>query len=256
MIAGYSLCPGLAKRDILFIHGNLASARWWTPTFTEWARQGSLGAGRLIALNLPGCGDQPDWPKHREFDLKTLAEGVLCQMNDLQMECIDIVGHSLGGLIALQMMILAPHRINKCFLLSTVGATGMVFEDGMFNVFEQMGANPEIARTVILSTVYRPERLSEDLKDRLSADAFKAVRGMGPAILRLLKSVDLRNALTACLHPTLIVHGQEDLIIPRTDSERLVEILPNARLEVLTDVGHCWNVEDAVAFTDRLRRWF
>lgn len=254
-MAGFNICSGVAKRDTLFIHGNLASARWWSPLFKNWAQRGSLGPGRLVAFDLAGCGDLPPWPGHQELSLRGMAEDILHKMDSLRVDKADLVGHSLGGLIALQILTLAPDRVNKCVLLSSVGAEGMVFENGMFDVFQQMGANPEITRTVILSTIYKAERLPEELKNQLSADAFKAVQGMGPAVLRMLKAVDLRGPLSQCPQEILVLHGQEDLIIPRSDAESLAKILPHAQLEVLTDVGHCWNVEDPAAMTQRLRLW-
>lgn len=247
--------PEFTKRDTLFIHGNLASTRWWHPTVEEWRQQGSLGEGRLVLADWRGSGRNEDWPPNKSFTIEDLAKDFLSLMNDLEMHTIDVVGHSLGGLIALEMMALAPERFHKAFLLDPVGAQGVVFDESMYEAFRQMAASPIMTKTMILSTVLHHDYLDEKLKNEMADDAFKAVRGIGSAVLGILKNVDVREKVKTCRTPTLIVHGQKDVIIPASSSEALVKLLSQGQLEVLADVGHCWNIEDPKAFTNAVRKW-
>ena len=239
-----------ASTDTLFIHGNLASTVWWQPTTQHWKNSGSK---RLVLADWRGCGKNPDWTQSTAFTIEDLARDFLELMNDHEMNEIHVVGHSLGGLIALQMMIMQPERFTKAVLLDPVGAQGVVFDDSMYEAFRQMAQSFNLTRTVILSTILGQERLSEDFKQAIANDAFKAVKGIGTSVLEILKTVDLRERLSSLKIPTLILHGQEDKIIPLNDSENLVKLLPKARLEVLSDVGHCWNVEDPASFTTRIQ---
>lgn len=255
MKINYKTYSKLAKHDTLFIHGNLASARWWSPMAEEWQRAGSLGPGRLLLADLRGCGQNEDWPIDKPFTLQELAQDALDLLDDANVETVDLVGHSLGGLVALQMMLMAPERVRKAYLLCPVGAKGVVFDEGMFDIFRQMAANPEITRAVILSTISNHQTLPEPLKDEISEDAFKAVKGIGFSVLKVLEAVDIRRELAKLNKPVKIVHGKEDLVIKPEDSINLKSLITNADLEILDNVGHSWNVENPKAFTNHLRQW-
>lgn len=248
--------PNLSKTDTLFIHGNLASSRWWKPVLEQWRALGPTGKASLLFADWRGCGQNPDWKPDQPFALADLAQDFLELLDRERLESVNVVGHSLGGLIALQMMILKPHRVRKAILLDSVGAEGVIFDDSMYEAFRQMALSPDLTRTVILSTVLNSENLSKKLQDEFAEDAYKAVRGIGTSVLEILKSVKLTERAQHVNVPTLIVHGKEDKIIPLKDSEHLQSVMPHAQLEVLSGVGHCWNVEDPRAFTLRTRTWF
>lgn len=255
MTLAYSSLVNSAKHDTVFIHGNLASSVWWEPTLNEWKKQGSLGSGDLICADWRGCGKNPDWHNDRKFTIKDLASDYLELLNTLGKAQVAVVGHSLGGLIALQMMALEPQRVCKAVLLDPVGASGVVFDDSMYEAFRQMALSRELTQTVILSTIREQSLITAEFKERLSADAFKAVKGIGSSVLEILKTVDLTSEAAGIQVPTLILHGQHDQIIPLKDSEELKRTMPNATLEVLPESGHCWNIENPAAFVKRIRAW-
>lgn len=250
--------PGLADRDVLFIHGNLASAVWWQPTLSEWRRQEPRTGlpGRLVFTDARGSGRNPAWPGDQSFSLEDLARDQLQVMNGLNMDSACLVGHSLGGLIALQMMILQPHRIAKAVLLDPVSPWGIVFDDALYDAFRGMGRDRELTRNVILGTITGREHLRQSEIDHIVDDAFKAVRGIGSSVLEIVKSVNLTDRVTSLQIPTLILHGELDQIIPLDHSRELARRWPKSRLETMSGVGHCWNVEDPAAFTARIRDWF
>lgn len=246
----------LSKQDTLFIHGNLGSTNWWQPTLAEWKKMGSRGKGSLLLADWRGCGQNPEWPADNPFSIADLAHDFLELLEKQGRKQIHLVGHSLGGLIGLQMMILDPERVSKAVLLDPVGAKGVVFDDSMYEAFRQMAASRDLTGTVILSTILNQEKLDSTLKSLLVDDAFKAVKGIGTSVLEILKTTNLTEAATKIRIPTLILHGRKDQIIPLKDSEQLASLMPKATLEVLEDAGHCFNVENPAAFVKRLAQWF
>jgi pimeloyl-ACP methyl ester carboxylesterase len=180
----YKTHPRLAPEDTLFLHGNLASMQWWQPMLSEWNRLGSQGSGELIFADWRGCGQNPAWPKDKPFTLTELAQDHLELLDRLGKSRVALVGHSLGGLIALQMMLLAPQRFSSGLLLDPVGARGVVFDDSMYEAFRQMAASQALTRTVILSTIRPPDpsqaRVDRaDRRRRLQVRAGYWTRGPG-----------------------------------------------------------------------------
>ncbi len=250
----YEQHAGLSRRNTLFLHGNLASHRWWHPSLESLKSQGASGPGTIVLSDWRGCGKNE--PVNSAFSLEDLAKDQLALIDRLGMKNdVAIVGHSLGGLIALQMMILEPQRFAKALLLDPVGAKGVIFDDSMYEAFRQMSLSAELTRTVILSTVLNGDSLDETFKQAIAADAFKAVKGIGTSVLEILKSVDLTQAAAQVRVPTLILHGALDQVIAKKDSEDLHRLMPNSKLEVLPEAGHCWNVENPMAFAKTLNRW-
>lgn len=248
--------PNLAAEPLLLIHGNLASTVWWGPFLSEWQSLGSKGSAPIYTADWRGCGQNPDWPADKPFQLEDLAGDFLDLLESEKLTRVGLVGHSLGGLIAMQMALLAPEKISKMFLLDPVGAEGVVFDASMYDVFKQMAQDGDLTKTVILSTIKDHEKVNPRLANAIAKDAFKAVKGIGSSVLEILKSVNLSQKLRALKTPTLVVHGELDQIIQPADSEKLSQLLPGAKLEMKADVGHCWNVENPRAFTERVRQWF
>lgn len=246
---------GLSKQNILFIHGNLASTNWWQPSLREWKAFGPNGTGELVFADWRGCGKNPDWPADKPFSIEDLARDFLTLLRDLNMDEVQVVAHSLGGLIALQMMILEPRRVSRAVFLDPVGARGVVFDDSMYDAFRQMAESRDLTKAVILSTIKDSSNLDENFKEQIADDAFKAVKGIGSSVLKILKTVDLSEAARKVRTPTLIMHGQHDTVIPLKDSEELNRLMTNSKLEILPDAGHCWNAENPGAFVRRLREY-
>lgn len=248
--------PASAESDILFIHGNLASTRWWEPTFAAWPKAAPAASGSLLAADWRGCGRNPDWHTDHQFTIQDIAKDFFELLDREKIEKVKVVGHSLGGLIALQMMILEPNRFEKAVFLDPVGAKGVVFDESMYEAFRQMALSRDLTRTVILSTVLSAdEALTPELAEGFADDAFKAVKGIGSSVLEILKTIDLSEAAKKVSTPTLILHGKQDSIIPLSDSEKLAALMPSAKLEILDGVGHCWNVENPTRFTKRIHAW-
>jgi pimeloyl-ACP methyl ester carboxylesterase len=80
---------------------------------------------------------------------------------------------------------------------------------------------------------------------RSIADGARGVAAR-PDSLEVLPGVDV---------PTLVIVGEHDLITPPAESTKMVERLPNARLEVIPQAGHMANFENADAFNEALARF-
>lgn len=242
----YEVHEGLAPVDVLFLHGNLASTRWWHPTLEAWRKGRPAGsqAGSLIFSDWRGCGKSSDPRAPEEMLMKTLAGDQLRLLEHLGVAQADVVGHSTGGAIALSLMCLAPERVRKAVLLDSVGAAGIRFGDEMKAAFRGMASDKALTATVIGSTIRGNDPRSAFFQEVVTEDAYRAVRSLGVWVLESLEGLDLTEALRSLRQEVLVLHGEHDALLPKDDSRRLASLLPRGRFLELAGCGHCGNVED------------
>ena len=120
--------PNAVPTTTLFIHGNLASNRWWMPAIelfkSQYAGTPNLH-GSLICLEFRGCGNSSVPTSENEVTLQNFANDFIAVVRPMNLGPVNIVGHSTGGLIAALMLATAPELFNKAYLLDPVGAEGV-----------------------------------------------------------------------------------------------------------------------------------
>lgn len=232
-------------RDVLFLHGNLGSNRWWLP-FLSHLPQLRENTSRAILAEWRGCGlsDAPEaedqlHPKGMAADMARLVDFV-CGTRDR----VDVIGHSTGGIIGVCLAILHPEKISRLILIDTVGPRGVKFEPDFLEIFDTMKTNRDVLAQVLLGTVYGVDTKTpffSSLVDDASQMASLNWRG----VLSQLTDIDLTAELKKVRCPTLILQGEHDQVCPMEGAQVYREILPQSQLTVLHGRGHCPIVEDA-----------
>ena len=106
---------GSGKTVLVFLHGNFASWRWWQPVFEQLPC-----VFRAYAPNIRGCGEteSPD----SSFDIDRLAEDLRAFQEALQLPRFHLIGHSLGGAVALQFALDYGECIESLTLVAPASA--------------------------------------------------------------------------------------------------------------------------------------
>jgi pimeloyl-ACP methyl ester carboxylesterase len=241
----YEVVKNLVPETTLFIHGNLASNRWWYPAQEFWQvhAKDQNYQGSLIYAEFRGCG-QSSAPRHdSEVDMHVFANDFVSMVRDLNLGPINLVGHSTGGLIAALMLAKAPELFKKAILLDPVSAQGVKFDHNMIGAFEQMKVNKDLVGLVLGSTIYQNNPASAYFKTVVVEDAFHAVKSVGHLVLKALDGLDSRHEVAKIPHSVLVLHGEHDTLLERNESEKLAALIKNAQFKVIDGQGHCTNVE-------------
>jgi 3-oxoadipate enol-lactonase len=244
-VLNYEVVSGAVPETTLFIHGNLASNRWWYPAQEYWQQQakGQNYAGSLIYAEFRGCGHSSVPQKDSEVDMHLFANDFIGLVKSLNAGPVNLVGHSTGGLIVALMQAKAPELFKKAVLLDPVGAQGVKFDPNMIGAFEQMKVNKDLVGLVLGSTIYQNNPESEYFKNVIVEDAFLSVKQVGHLVLKALDHLDTRVEVAKITQPVLVLHGEYDKLLEMDESEKLAGLMENAQFRVIDGQGHCTNIE-------------
>ncbi|BBZ26077.1 hydrolase [Mycolicibacterium madagascariense] len=245
---------------LLLIHGMAGSSDAWRELIPRLAK-----SYRVVAPDLLGHG-QSTKPRG-DYSLGAFAVWLRDLLDELGIAQATIVGHSLGGGVAMQFIYQHPDYCERVILISSGGLGNDV--GWILRLLSAPGAEfvlPIIAPTPVLkagnkigswftSMGMRNPRASEiwraysSFSDKPSRDAF----------LRTLRSVvDYRGQAVSALNrlhvrselPTLAIWGEDDEIIPVEHGYAAQHARPGSRLEVLPGVGHFAHVEAPTEVAD------
>lgn len=250
----YEVLPHLLPGHTLFIHGNLASNRWWQPAAEIFKNesQGKNYSGSMIMAEFRGAGGSSAPLSESEVDMHRFADDYIALVKSLNVGPVNVVGHSTGGLIAALMMAKEPDLFVKGMFLDPVGATGVKFDDSMIAAFDQMKSNKPLVGIVLGSTIHNNNPDSEFF-NLLVEDAAKAVKSVGHLVLKALDGLDVRDEVRGIQKPVLVLHGEHDQLLSMEASRALAHSIPQAKFEIVAGQGHCTNVENPPLFVKLLK---
>lgn len=236
----YFSLSGRGPQDILFVHGSGGDHTLWS-----YQIKGLRGAFSIAAVDLNGHGRSP----FREGEgLATYTEDVLAVLERLSGRAL-LVGHSLGGAIALNVALHHPERIGGLGLIGT-GARLRVLPE----LLELLQRDFEAAVDLILDWAFAGEPEPQFL-----AKAREQMHKNGQkALLRDLltcNSFDVMDQLDRIRVPTLVICGREDRLTPVKYSEYLRDHIPNASLKVIEGAGHMVMLEQPEQLNQAIREF-
>jgi pimeloyl-ACP methyl ester carboxylesterase len=251
-----------SRRGVIFIHGS-------TLRTDVWHYQMSIPKRRLIFYDLRGHGlSQPKGES--EYSIETLTQDLLRVIEEAKLEEVVLVGHSVGGMIALHLcarhrellgskvkgLVLAHTTYRPAIETIAGGASIARLERVIRRPFDAIGGHHQ--RIDRFRHIVRPtdaifwgvsfagfgpdpsakqvdftyEMVAETTSD-VVFDLFKAYRGF-----------DVSNELGTITVPCLVLTGAHDRLTVPEASRHLVEHLPKAELHVFEDAGHMSMLEE------------
>src|SRR5689334_18591886 len=229
-----------AGEVLLLVHGMGGSSNTWSGVIPLLARK-----YRVIAPDLLGHG-QSDKPRG-DYSVGAFAVLLRDLLDALDVSRVTIVGHSLGGGIAMQFAHQHRQYCERLVLISSGGFGGDVGSvlrllsiPGSEFVLPMIASRPAIAAANAL-------RALTGSTDRFDSRPALSNRDTRKAFLRTLRSVvDYRGQTVSAINrlccgddlPALIISGDADRIIPVEHAQAANATMPNSRLHVLEGVGH------------------
>lgn len=234
---------------VLLIHGIGDSSRAWERIIALLARDHLVIAPDLLGH---GASDKP----RADYSVAAYANGMRDLLAVLGIERVTLVGHSLGGGVAMQFAYQFPERTERLVLVSSGGAGHDVSPvlraatlpgaQLALSALRLPGARPALAAAVDLlgrahSAVGRDaadlRRVVEALPDHSARAAFfRTLRSVVDWRGQVVTMLD-RSYLAAGI-PTMLVWGGRDTVLPVGHAHRAHAAMPGSRLEIFPDDGH------------------
>jgi pimeloyl-ACP methyl ester carboxylesterase len=251
---------------IILIHGITASSQMWEPVAERLATNHTV-----LVPDLLGHG-QSAKPRG-DYSMGAFASGIRDLALSLELEPATVVGHSLGGGVAMQFAYQFPERTGRLALVSSGGLGRRVHP--FLRAATLPGSElviPVLAGQPVLSAGRAVGRALGWAGLMLGNDAVEMARGHASlgdpesraAFVHTLRaSIDVtgqRVQATDRLYlaeqlPLLIVWGGRDRIIPSEHGRRAHELVPGSRFELFESAGHFPFLDEPVRFTATVDDW-
>jgi pimeloyl-ACP methyl ester carboxylesterase len=247
---------GIKPQVAVLIHGFPVNADSWQPQLDDVPE-----GWRFIAVDLPGFGESdPVRPANGPASIDDYAAAVIDLMDALHIESAVVGGLSMGGYVSFAMYRRAPSYFAGLLLANTRAQAdspeGRAARQKTIDLVNAEGP-PAIARQML------PKLLGETTRSE-QPDLVAFVEAMmlsapSPAIVHALQAMAGRPDSTPDLArigcAALVVSGDEDTLIPATESQEMAARLRHAEVEILAGAGHFSNMERPAAFNRRLARF-
>jgi pimeloyl-ACP methyl ester carboxylesterase len=233
---------------VLMLHGLGGTKASFLPTVAALAPQGR----RVIAADLPGFGDS-DKPIGASYNAKFFSQSVLALMDALGLERTDIMGHSLGGRVTLEVVMHAPERFGRAILMtpSLAWLRERPWAPWLRFLRPELGLLQPAPRPVVERVVkqlipgggsrYAAAGIDEFLR------AYTTPRGRA-AFYAAARHIYLEeperfwDRLRNLKPPALFVWGSRDPLVPAAFEKHVRDAVPQAK-HVTLDCGHIPQIE-------------
>lgn len=240
---------GTGSEPLLLIQGMSGTHLAWGEPFT-----GALEEDfDVVAYDHRGIGRSD--PATEPFTIKELAEDAAGLLDELGWETAHVAGISMGGMVAQELALAHPERIRTL----TLGCTycgGAGSELAPASTLAKLAAgmqsgDRELAFRNAFEVNVSPAFAAQPGAYETFRAMAKSLPAPVPVIMMQIQAIaghDTSARLPSLDVPTLVVHGDADAMLPVGNGRMIASLVPGARLEVLTGVGHMfWWEQPAVS---------
>lgn len=235
---------------VVFVHGSgpgVTAYANWRLNLPVLARHFHCYAPDMVGFGFT------ERPAGIDYSLQKWVDHLLGFLDALELSRVSLVGNSFGGAVALRLAATRPGRVDRLVLM---GSVGVPFEitaalDAVW------GYQPSLAamRGLLDHFAYSRELVTDELaRVRYEASVRPGFQESFAALFPAPRQrwVDAMSTpddqIAGIVHPTLIVHGRDDKVIPLATSLRLHELIDDSELHVFGRCGHWTQIERSGPF--------
>jgi pimeloyl-ACP methyl ester carboxylesterase len=249
----------LGKRGgvpVVFLHHLTAVLDDWDPTLLD----GIAKDHHVVIFDNRGVGGSGG---QTPASVGEMAQDAIAFIEALGFAKVDLFGFSLGGFVAQVIAETRPELVRRIVLAGTGPAGGVGISDVgavLQGAFQKAGAEHKHPKHFLFFSPSAQsqkaadaflQRLNRRQADRDTAVSDQTVQAQITAITKWGQAPNPRETLKQIRHPVLVANGDEDVMVPTSNSVALFEALPNAKLSIFPDASHGGIFQYADAFVDQ-----
>jgi len=236
---------------LFFVHGFPLNRETWSKQVEAFKSK-----HRIIAPDLRGLGgtEATDAP----VPMSRYAEDLFALMQHLELGPVTLVGHSMGGYVALAFAKAYPQALQGLVLVGT--RSGADTPEGA-SARRELAEKVKKEGTAVVVEAMAPKMLSAQNHDADLAKSVKVMMAMAKpegvvsALLGMADRPDAGPWLSDIEARTLVLSGAMDDVIPPSEAGALMMAFPSAQLRLIPNAGHLVAYEQPDAFNEALRAW-
>ena len=236
---------------IVFIHGFGGDLNNW-----QFNQEALAERHATYAIDLPGHGGTSKDLGSGRVDVGALAKAVTDFLDAQDIGKAHLVGHSLGGAVALYLALDHAERVASATLVCSAGLgpeINMEYIDGFMQAKRRKQLEPVLAMLVADPDMVSREMIEDVLK-------FKRLDGVEAALNRIIhdnfaggrQALELTPRLGELRIPVQVIWGRQDRIVPARHAEGLPANVP---VRVFDDAGHMVHMEKAAEVNELIKRF-
>lgn len=231
---------------LLLIMGLTATMDWWEPALLERLAQEHT----VVVFDNRGAGRSAC--DEGEFSIEQFADDTASLMDALHIERASVVGYSMGGMIAQELVLRHPSRVDRLALWATYcGGSESVFgeKEVLMRLADRSGTPNDLIER-FLTLMFTREWISRN-RDLLSSFKERYMLAVTPdhaAARQFMATIkfDASDRLATIAVPTMVACGSDDILIPAANSRLIAGKIPGAALKEYPEAGHgfIWQCQD------------
>ena len=243
---------GRGNEILVFLHGITSSSEEWIASLPKMTK-----SFRAIAVDFPGHGNS-DTPE-MDYSVKTLSHFLIRFLNALEIKKATLIGHSLGGAVALQVAIQRPKMVDKLVLLApgyayplpkTASEKDLGFTKGSYWLLFPITVREasEYAEILFANANLKTDQEIARLLLSLSRETEYATKKLMESFLQTDGSIV--NEIKEIQHKTLLIWGEHDNLTPMSLGFKMRNDIKNSELVIFEKSGHSPNFEEPKRFIE------
>jgi sigma-B regulation protein RsbQ len=223
---------GQGKKAILFLHGTGGNCNYFAKQLSFFGL-----TRRAIAMDLRGHGLSES--KSRKYSIQSFSEDVLRFIDELHLTDVTLVGHSLGGLVAIDLASRVPSQIESAILLDTP----LFVPDQISQEIDKITADLRTEKYIdclrnFATQFFFTPKSDFSLRDQILADLLEFPQDRFLCIWDAMAAFNAVAALKGCRIPMFYIHGNTP-----TDLNRLQTLDSSLAVSKIPNSGHYLHLE-------------
>ncbi len=243
--------PSSDKPVLLLLHGITSNKDIWLTLLDHFQDY------RVIAVDMPGHGDSRE-PLGFDYRAENLRRQLTDFIDTLALPPIQIVGNSLGGLVAGLYSVNHPTQVRSLVLMNSAGIDAPIKSAMMQRAMDDSSFNPLLVKTAddiepkLAAVMVHPPNLVHPLKHMMLAQEMARLDVNTKLFSAVLADGSNMNKLEPLLPelamPTLLLWGNDDQVFHSSSVAKAVQLAPTLSAHIIAGCGHLPMIE-AVAET-------